>query len=41
MIFKRLTILVVTFTVLHLIRGSEKFDSLVGVQSCSFTYWLL
>lgn len=41
MIFKRLAILIVVFTGLHLVRGSEKIESLIGVEACSFTYWLL
>ena len=40
-IFKQLGMLVVCYVCLALLRGSEKFPSVLGVTSCSLGYWVL
>lgn len=33
--------MVLAYMVLALLRGSEKFPSILGTQSCGFIYWIL
>ena len=40
-IFKQLGMLVVCYVCLAVLRGSEKFPSVLGVTSCSLGYWVL
>ena len=38
-VFKQLLVLVSVFVILSLARGSERFPSILGVESCSIIYW--
>lgn len=40
-VFRQLLILVVCFALLSLMRGSNKFPSILGINSCSIIYWVL
>ena len=40
-IFKNLAKLIVIYLILQMIRGSEKFPSIIGVPPCSFLFWII
>lgn len=40
-IFKNLLLLILIFTVLLALRGTEKMPSLIGIERCSGMYWLM
>lgn len=40
-IFKNLILLIVVFTGLLALRGTEKIPSLVGIERCSVMYWMM
>lgn len=40
-IFEQIGLLVAAYVILALMRGSERFPSLLGLSGCSFGYWML
>jgi len=40
-IFKRIGLFITVYVCLALLRGSEKFPSLIGIPPCSIFFWIL